>query len=279
MYSVIISDLDGTLLDQETYDYSPACPALEELKERNIPLVLCSSKTAAEMIPFRLEIQNRDPFIIENGGGIYIPKNYFSTIPLEAKNKNDFLLISLGRAYPDLQQALEEITEKYSLEVESFHSMSGEQLADVSGLSLDQAQDALRREFDLPFRLLSSNCSATQIEKEVQRRGLRLSRGGRFFHLSGDNDKGRAVHQLLELYQTNCGEAVQAIGFGDSHNDLSMLREVQIPVIIPNPYSLAPLTHELPRARKASAAGPRGWNDALLSLLREIDNGNLSGGS
>jgi len=81
MLQIVFSDLDGTLLDHRTYDYSPALPALAKLQEKQIPLVFCTRKTAAEMIPFRKEIKNKDPFIVENGGGIYIP-NPHSIAPL-----------------------------------------------------------------------------------------------------------------------------------------------------------------------------------------------------
>ena len=48
---LVITDLDGTLLDGETYDVRPAQPGLDALRERRVSLVLCSSKTRAEMEP------------------------------------------------------------------------------------------------------------------------------------------------------------------------------------------------------------------------------------
>ncbi len=267
MLKILITDMDGTLLDHQTYDYSPARPALAKLKEKNIPLVLCTSKTAAEVLPFRAQIENEDPFIVENGGGLYIPNSYFSTIPFETRQIDHFLVISRGRPYSELQEALARISDEYGLVVESFQRMTASELAEQSGLSLAQAGRSLRREFDLPFRILSQNCSRRQLEEEVQRVGLRLTQGGRFFHLSQDREKGEAVAQLIELYQINHGGPVQSIGLGDSHNDLSMLREVHVPVIIPNPHSMAPLSDELPAAQRAHAPGPKGWNDVVLSLL------------
>ena len=48
---LVVTDLDGTLLDHDTYDWEPARPAIEELKQRAFPLVLNSSKTIAELTP------------------------------------------------------------------------------------------------------------------------------------------------------------------------------------------------------------------------------------
>ncbi|EHP64435.1 putative mannosyl-3-phosphoglycerate phosphatase [Escherichia coli 4_1_47FAA] len=47
---LVFSDLDGTLLDSHSYDWQPAAPWLSRLREANVPVILCSSKTSAEML-------------------------------------------------------------------------------------------------------------------------------------------------------------------------------------------------------------------------------------
>jgi mannosyl-3-phosphoglycerate phosphatase len=49
LMKVIFTDLDGTLLDPENYSFKDAQPALDLIRAKGIPLVLCSSKTRAEM--------------------------------------------------------------------------------------------------------------------------------------------------------------------------------------------------------------------------------------
>jgi len=44
---VVFSDLNGTLLDHETYDWTPAKPALDRLARQGCPVILSSSKTAS----------------------------------------------------------------------------------------------------------------------------------------------------------------------------------------------------------------------------------------
>jgi mannosyl-3-phosphoglycerate phosphatase len=267
MFQIFITDLDGTLLDHHTYDYSPAWPALHRLKKEYAPLILSTSKTAAEIIPFRLEIDNHDPFIVENGGGIFIPEGYFSSIELETREVGRFLVISHAPGYTQLQESLAQLAERHNVKVESFAEMTPSRLAAITGLSEDQAQLSLKREFDLPFQILDESFNPSQLEEEAHKLGLRLTQGGRFLHLGGDTNKGQAVTQLLELYQLNHREAVRTIGLGDSENDLSMLEAVHIAVVIPNPHSQSPLTTQLPSARIAQAPGPEGWNQVVLSLL------------
>ena len=76
--TVIFTDLDGTLLDAADYSYAEAQPALGQVAESGTPLVLCSSKTRAELEVYRKRLANAHPFISENGGGIFIPIGYFS---------------------------------------------------------------------------------------------------------------------------------------------------------------------------------------------------------
>ena len=67
---------------------------------------------------------------------------------------------------------------------------------------------------------------------ETRRRGLTLSRGGRFYHLTGRNTKGLAVVLLTLLYRSSSPDLI-TVGLGDGANDLSMLERVDIPVVIP----------------------------------------------
>jgi len=279
MLKIVFTDLDGTLLDHRTYDYSSALPALTKLQEEQIPLVFCTSKTAAEMIPFRREIKNEDPFIVENGGGIYIPKRYFATLPVETRRSDHFLVISRGLPYRQLQEVLARISGECGLTVQSFDQLTASELAESSGLSLEQAQRSLQREFDLPFRIVSPHPNRSQLEEKVQQLGLKLIQGGRFLHLNCNGGKGEAVAQLIGLYKANLGGPVRSMGLGDSRNDLSMLEEVDIPIIIPNPLSIAPLADELPGGQRAHTPGPKGWNDAVLSFLENelIEKGKLNG--
>ena len=68
---LIFSDLDATLLDHHNYSFDDALPALQLIKEKKIPLILSSSKTYEEIINIRSKLGITDPFIYENGSGIF----------------------------------------------------------------------------------------------------------------------------------------------------------------------------------------------------------------
>ena len=61
---IVFTDMDGTLLDHDTYSYEQAKDALLMLKEKNIPLIVCTSKTRAEIVDFRKKIGITSEFLI-----------------------------------------------------------------------------------------------------------------------------------------------------------------------------------------------------------------------
>lgn len=264
---LVFTDLDGTLLDHASYDFRPALPAIERLRERGAPLIFCSSKTAAEILELRLKTGNQDPFIVENGGAIYVPDGCLSRIPVDAETRLGCHVLRLGRACVEMERFLTAFCRREGLTPHLFTDKSPAALALEAGLSEDEARRSLDREFDLPFTLAANPGQIEALERAARQDGFRLIAGGRYLHLTGDTGKGEAARQLKALYTDEWGEPVTAIGLGDSRNDLDLLQAVDIPVIVPNPASGAPLADLLPSAKTAPGPGPSGWNGAVLELL------------
>ena len=85
---IILTDLDGSLLDHDTYSFGPAnLPVM--LEKIGIPVIPVTSKTFSEVLKLKNELNNNHPFITENGSAIYIPKSYFKTTKLNWKIRND----------------------------------------------------------------------------------------------------------------------------------------------------------------------------------------------
>jgi hypothetical protein len=96
---VVFSDLDGTLLDHTTYEFGAARVALDRLHDEGVPLVLCTSTTRAEVEPLPIALGNRDPFIVENGGGVYVPAAYFPFEIEGADVRDGYRVVPLGDPY------------------------------------------------------------------------------------------------------------------------------------------------------------------------------------
>lgn len=252
---IIFTDLDGTLLDADTYSYEKANDTLKMLKKLDIPIVFCTSKTRAEIEFWRKKIGNTDPFISENGGGIFIPKNYFSFEYIYDKEYNDYFVIELGTGYTHLTEILDIIKRKYN--VLSFSDMSAEEVAEDANLELSQAKLAKQREFDLPFKILNKK-EKNDILTEIKKHGLNYTAGGRYYHLIGDNNKGEAIKILSYLMREKYGD-ISTVGIGDSENDFQMLDVVDRGYLVMKKDG----SYASKKYRKANGIGPEGWKDVI----------------
>ena len=257
---VVVTDLDGCLLDARTYEWAAALPALDTLKRRAIPLVLCSSKTRAEMEPLHAALGLDAPFVYENGGGIVIPPGAWWS--RAARRDGGPLLVRLGVPLRDLGRALMDIAKEAGARLRGFSRLSTREARDLTGLDADDLERARQREHGEPFVLEEG--SEDEVRQAAERRGLRVTRGGRFHHLSGAVDKGKAVRQVLSLL----GPAA-SIGLGDAENDVGLLRVVDRPILVPRPDGAfdPALDAAFPDAERAPLPGPEGWNQAVLMAL------------
>lgn len=267
---IIITDLDGTLLDAVRYSFEPALPALSLIRARDIPLILCSSKTRTEIEMLRGELDNTHPFIAENGGGIFIPHGYFSA-PLEAEDCGAYQLLTLGTPYAEIRRRFVLLRETLQVAVRGFGDMTVAEVAELTGLTPEAAQRAMQRDFDEPFVFEGEpdRCFLRAIEES----GLSWTEG-RIFHIMGRHDKGRAVGLLRTLYQRQ-GDVVETIGLGDSLNDLPLLRAVDAPVLVMRDDGSHDARIDVEGMVKTRLPGPAGWNESVLRLLAARDAGVL----
>jgi mannosyl-3-phosphoglycerate phosphatase len=93
---------------------------------------------------------------------------------------------------------------------------------------------------------------------------MHWTRGGRFYHILGDNDKASAVRLLLNQYRV-VDRAVHSVGLGDGLNDAPFLNAVDVPILIRTPW-LEQLQAVVPRGRPTDLPGPRGWSQSILDL-------------
>lgn len=271
MRVVLFTDLDGSLLDAETYSFDGARPALEELRRRSIPIVACTSKTAAETVHFLRRLEEDAPFIVESGAGVYLPDREFEGLGPAGERRDGCRLVKLAAGYDEVLRAMAEIRERVRGSVRGFHDMTAEEIAQETGLSVEMAKLAKGREFDEPFQVEPDE-SAADLEALAARRGLRLSRGGRFWHLHGDTDKGRAVRLVASLYEKRWGR-IRTLGAGDSAMDLPLLEAVDVPLIVAKPggtYDPA-LVERLRTPVRSEVPGSEGWSRGILRALELLD--------
>lgn len=267
---VVFTDLDGTLLDHATYSFDPARPALDALAAAEVPVVFCTSKTRAETERWRDALGNADPFIVENGGAAFVPEGYFGPDARYDKRDGGYGVLELGRPYAELRRALEAIRAATGLPLRGFGDMTVDEVAERCGFSLEDAALAALREYDEPF-IGADRAALAAVVRQAASAGLQVVSGGRFHHLVGGSDKGRAVRALRGLFDRG-GPAVRAIGLGDSPNDEPMLRAVDVPVLVRRPGGGHFKGLHVPGLVLAPYSGPEGWREAVLGILGGLDS-------
>lgn len=261
---IVVTDLDGTLLDHHSYSYQAALPALDLLAKLGIPVVLNTSKTYAELLPLIRSLKLEHPFVVENGAAIYWPENYF---PFEAQTT-----VTLGTKRKQILAAIAEHKNCFSPPLQGFADWDVTRLISHTGLDPASAELALQRDYSEPLLWRYDDQQLSVFERQLATHGLTLLKGGRFVHVIGESDKGVAQEWLRSRYQRLWGQPVKVIALGDGANDIAMLEQADYPVLIRSPQNSAPALSAAAQNRCIipSGTGPIAWNNAIHTLFEQL---------
>jgi mannosyl-3-phosphoglycerate phosphatase len=264
---VVFTDLDGTLLDLETYSYDKALPAIEHLRSHEVPIIFCSAKTRAEQEVYRKELQLNDPFIVENGGAVFIAQGYFPFDFEYHKVDDGYQVIELGFPYHRIREILAQIRDDTGVNFRGFGDMSVEEVASLTGLVPEAAQRAKAREYDETLNLEGTPDEIDRVLDAIKKADLNYTSGGRYYDVTGPNDKGKATRILTDLFRSKLGQ-IETIAIGDSPNDLPMLSAVDIPVLVQKPGRIWE-DMDIPHLRRMEGIGPEGWARAAEEIVKQ----------
>ena len=264
---LIFTDLDGSLLDHHSYSYSAAGPLLEDLRTADVPVIPVTSKTRAELQVLRTELQNRHPFIVENGAAVFMPKACFPELVGNVDTVDDLFCYTFSESRAYWQALLKELEAEFEHLFTTFEQAGVEGIMAMTGLSRAAAERANQRDFSEPVSWLGDEKSKQSFIAAVEARGATVLQGGRFLHITGGCDKGKAVQWLCQQYQDHyAGLDLLTLAAGDSHNDIAMLEVVDKPIIIRSPVQGIPALkhHDVYITNKY---GPEGWVEAVSKLI------------
>jgi mannosyl-3-phosphoglycerate phosphatase len=249
---MVVSDLDGTLLDHDSYDWQAAAPALALLKARGIPLILATSKTAAEVADLHAALGlGALPAIVENGAGLYRPG-----APAGA-----------ATAYARIRAALAALPDPLRQGFRGFADMDAAEVARRTGLPEERAALARQRAHSEPGLWQGSAEARAGFLEALAAEGIHARHGGRFLTLSLGRSKADGLRQVARELSPEV-----VIALGDAPNDIELLRAADIGVIVRNDHAprIDPLPEEAEgRIRRTAKIGPAGWNEAILALVQD----------
>jgi mannosyl-3-phosphoglycerate phosphatase len=262
---IVFTDLDGTLLDRDTYSPQKARSGLENLKTMNIPVIFISSKTRLEQEEYRQMLGISDPFVVEDGGAIYIGKNYFDFEYPVNRVDEDYCVIEIGQPYKRIRSVLERIKSKTGIEIKGYGDLGENDISRITGMKKEFSSKAKAREYQETLISKFEGEDLEILEDNLAKFGLRLSQGGRFQSVLANNNKGLAVSILANFFKMKYSK-ILTVGLGDSTNDISMLEAVDLPVLVQKP-DFTWENFERDGLVKIEGVGPEGWNNFIRDFL------------
>ena len=186
----------------------------------------------------------------------------FQELPSQyADSRNGFWAIKLGKSIHEINKYLEKVVSTQDKFI-SLAECSASQASELTGLTQEQAKNAINREFSQPIIWKGSQQGLVDFKQRLFRQGLNVLQGGRFLHIQGKTDKGQAVEKLKIFFS----RPIKTVVIGDSANDIAMLAKADVPVVVKAPGNRFLLEQMQPDFVTDSEA-PIGWYEAIQYAL------------
>ncbi len=252
---IIFTDLDGTLLDHQTYSFDAARDALAAIKAKGIALIFATSKTAAEVRPLQRAVGIDLPAIVENGAGIAWP----------ARSDGD------DDPYLSIRRHIAALPREAAGAFRGFGDMSADEVAEATGLSPEASRLARQRRHSEPGLFTGSLEQRRAFDAFLAEAGLKAVQGGRFLTISAGRTKADCMDEIIEWHGNGeTGQRPVTLALGDAPNDVAMLEHADFAFIVRNdahPALPRLIGEDTGRIRRTREPGPAGWNEAVLSFI------------
>jgi len=248
----LFTDLDGTLLDLNTYQPSDEAAAIiGRLAQSGVVTVPVTSKTWSEVRQLESSIRFADIRVVEGGAVIVGRGDEAEVVGTERSRLVDVLNTLKNEGW----------------RVRGFSDMTPGEISELTGLDVAAAKLANDRRASEPFVLGEDQSNdAAALARRMQDLGVSLTRGGRLWHLLGGGiDKGYGVRQVLARLPVLRSVMVAAVG--DAWNDLPMFHCAHRGYLLGVALQDVDLPNHVVRIRDI---GPAGFVQAVQDFERHL---------
>jgi len=262
--SVVITNLEGTLLHPLTNSYTQALDTIRLLQRKRVPIIFCSAKTRSEQQVYREELDINEPFILERGGAIFLPKASFHLPFTYDRVVQDYLIIELGLPYREIRRRLKSIQQDTAIKIIGFGDMSAEEIAHETGLNLGLSEFMKQREYSEIIDIMGNKKEIELILKKIDESGLKYTMRGKFYEINSGNNEGKAVQVLSTLFKMNF-DNVFTLGIANHESSIAMLSAVDLPMLVQGEGNRWRKV-KVKNIKRVKGIGPDGWSKALKEL-------------
>ena len=258
---LIFTDLDGSLLDRDTFKFDKILNYIKDLISKGIFIIPNSSKTRKEIESFNKELDEDLPFIVENGAAIYNLNLINTSFPEK---------ISLSREINEILDIFNnKISKKYKTKCKFIKNLTSDKQLKIFGLPKAKIKLAINREYTIPLLFDGSKTDKLDLIKSVNDAGLSLHEGGRVINLCDKVSKSQAMKNVIKIFKKIIKEKLITVGVGDNFNDLEMLKNSDIPCLVFNDkFTMEKININNCLVSKKPA--PEGWEEVVKLALDKI---------
>ena len=257
---LIFTDLDGSLLHRETFEFSEIKDYIKNLVSNKIYVIPNSSKTHNEILNFNKKLGEELPHISENGSTINGLNLIDKDLPKE---------LILSREKDELEKIFEnEIPENLKIKCKWLRKMDKDSQIKALGLTGISLNHAMNRKYSIPFLFEGNKSEKIEILKKLKKKRLTLQEGGRVINLCDKISKSKSMKIFVKFFK-KINENVKTIAVGDNFNDLDMLKNADIPCLVFNDnFKLDQIN--INNLLISNKPAPHGWADVVKIALDKL---------
>ena len=261
MSQIVFARLDPLLVEPQGGDVDLVKAAIFRLQSRNIPLIIVTGKTRAEVVAWQRQFGLNSPFIVERGSGVFLAQAERRFTSSETETNDNYYLHQLGCSYTEARAALKAVQEEINKILRGFGDLDEENIQTLISSSQLAARNAKAREFSEYF-ITPNRLEIEQLEEVARAYGFKIVPGDKLsLILSAAANEVAAMEWLI---QRHTDKNTRTVALGSTMDDLNLLETVDLPIIIPTEAIPSCLSDR--SWKTASNLGIKGWAESLESI-------------
>ena len=260
---IIFTDLDGSLLNKDTFRFDEIEDYFRELVSKDIKIIPNTSKTEAELLDFNKLYNLNLSFIAENGSSIHGLNLIHSNLPEK---------VSLSRSTDQIYKVYnEKIPSDLKQKITFILKLKSKEQKEIFGLPLNKMLLATKRDHSIPIQFDGTESEKNEFFNIINESGLTIQTGGRIMNICDNTNKSKAMVKTIELIKDETNDEIITIGVGDNHNDIDMLKETDYSCLVKNDNFDSSLVN-IENLIKSSEPSPLGWADVIKTAIQKIES-------
>ena len=166
--------INADIFGNHTDDLEKIALTLIPVKEANIPILLYSRRTYEEMIWLCGELAIHHPFVVENGGALYVPNNYYKLDLKDFTVGDEYHQMTFGSTRSTIENITDKLAKVTGVNLDN-DIQSPLDLADYWDIELFEAERIMSRGFSQMITKTEEVSTLTDLFKQlISQQGLQI---------------------------------------------------------------------------------------------------------